>query len=181
MKEMILAVTGSIAAYKAADIASSLTKKGISVNVVMTPAACRFITPLTFQTLTHNKVYTDVFEDDDIPTEVAHIALARKASLYLCAPASADFLAKAAHGIADDMALAVLLALKDTPVFFAPAMNTAMYENAVTQRNISILRELGVSFVEPKEALLACGDVGRGALADPEVIVSDVLEALGEK
>lgn len=177
MKNILLGVTGSIAAYKAADIANRLTKAGCSVKVVMTGAAERFITPLTFQTLTKNKVYTDMFALDD-PSRVAHIALAHEADLFLVAPASADFIAKAAAGIADDMLTTVLLAVKDIPVLIAPAMNTAMYDNKVTQRNMRTLAELGFGFIEPREALLACGDVGRGALAETDLIVERALKAL---
>ena len=179
MKNIILGVTGSIAAYKAVDIANKLTKAGNSVHVVMTKAAEQFITPLTFMTLTKNKVYTDMFALDD-PSRVAHIALAHGADLFLAAPASADFIAKAAAGIGDDMLTTVLLAVQDIPVLIAPAMNTAMYDNRLTQRNIRTLSELGFRFIEPREALLACGDVGRGALADVELIVEKALEALGD-
>ena len=179
MKNIILGVTGSIAAYKAADIANKLTKAGNSVHVVMTKAAEQFITPLTFMTLTKNKVYTDMFALDD-PSRVAHISLAHGADLFLAAPASADFIAKAAAGIGDDMLTTVLLAVQDIPVLIAPAMNTAMYDNKLTQRNIKTLTELGYRFIEPRESLLACGDVGKGALAETEVVVAKVLEALGE-
>ena len=179
MKNIILGVTGSIAAYKAADIANKLTKAGCSVHVVMTKAAEHFITPLTFQTLTKNKVYTDMFALDD-PSRVAHIALAREADLFLAAPASADFIARAAAGIGDDMLTTVLLAVQNIPVLIAPAMNTAMYDNPVTRRNMRTLSELGFGFIEPREALLACGDVGRGALADTELIVEKALQALGD-
>ena len=179
MKNIILGVTGSIAAYKAADIANKLTKAGNSVHVVMTKAAEQFITPLTFMTLTKNKVYTNMFALDD-PSRVAHISLAHGADLFLAAPASADFIAKAAAGIGDDMLTTVLLAVQDIPVLIAPAMNTAMYDNKLTQRNIKPLTELGYRFIEPRAALLACGDVGRGALADVELIVEKALEALGD-
>ena len=179
MKNIVLGVTGSIAAYKAADIANRLTKAGCSVRVVMTKAAQQFITPLTFQTLTKNKVYTDMFDLDE-PQKVAHIALAHEADLILVAPATANFLAKAAAGIGDDMLSTVMLAVKDIPVLVAPAMNTAMYDNHVTQRNMHTLAQLGWRFIEPREALLACGDVGRGALAEVELIVEKVLETLGD-
>lgn len=177
MKNIILGVTGSIAAYKAADIANQLTKKGYGVHVIMTKAAMQFITPLTFQTLTKNKVYTDMFEPY-IPSEVEHISLAQKADLFLCAPASADFIAKAAAGIADDMLTTVFLAYSNKPVLIAPAMNTAMYEKPVTQRNIQTLHSDGCSFIEPRSALLACGDVGRGALADVGLIVEEAIKAI---
>ena len=176
-KNIILGITGSIAAYKAADIANTLTKEGHSVHVIMTKAAMEFITPLTLQTLTKNKVHTDQFAPY-IPSEVEHISLAQKADLFLVAPASADFIAKAAAGIADDMLTTVLLAARNIPILVAPAMNTAMYENPITQRNIKMLTEFGFQFIEPREALLACGDLGNGALAEPEDILSQVRKAL---
>lgn len=176
-KNIILGITGSIAAYKAADIANTLTKEGHSVHVIMTKAAMEFITPLTLQTLTKNKVHTDQFAPY-IPSEVEHISLAQKADLFLVAPASADFIAKAAAGIADDMLTTVLLAARNIPILAAPAMNTAMYENPITQRNIKMLTEFGFQFIEPREALLACGDLGKGALAETEDILSQVRKAL---
>ena len=176
-KNIILGITGSIAAYKAADIANTLTKEGHSVHVIMTKGAMEFITPLTLQTLTKNKVHTDQFAPY-IPSEVEHISLAQKADLFLVAPASADFIAKAAAGIADDMLTTVLLAARNIPILVAPAMNTAMYENPITQRNIKMLTEFGFQFIEPREALLACGDLGKGALAETEDILSQVRKAL---
>ena len=176
-KNIILGITGSIAAYKAADIANTLTKEGNSVHVIMTKAAMEFITPLTLQTLTKNKVHTDQFAPY-IPSEVEHISLAQKADLFLVAPASADFIAKAAAGIADDMLTTVLLAARNIPILVAPAMNTAMYENPITQRNIKMLTEFGFQFIGPREALLACGDLGKGALAETEDILSQVRKAL---
>ena len=170
-------MTGSIAAYKAADIANSLCKDGHSVHVIMTKSAVQFIAPLTFQTLTKNKVYTDIFTPY-IPSEVEHISLAQKADLFLCAPATANFIAKAAAGIADDMLTTVLLAVRKTPIIICPAMNTAMYENPVTQRNIRFLSELGFQFVEPREARLACGDLGKGALAGIETILAAVRDKI---
>ena len=178
MSHIVLGITGSIAAYKASDIANTLTKEGNSVHVIMTKSGTEFITPLTLQTLTKNKVYTDIFEPY-IPSEVEHISLAQQADLLLVAPATANFIAKAAAGIADDMLTTVLLAVKDIPVLIAPAMNTAMYENPLTQRNIRTLSEFGFHFIEPREARLACGDLGKGALADTDVILSEVRKALG--
>lgn len=178
-KNIILGITGSIAAYKAAEIANTLTKEGHSVHVIMTKGGMQFITPLTLQTLTKNKVHTDVFDPGD-PSEVTHISLAQKADLFLVAPASADFIAKAACGIADDMLTSVLLALRKIPILVAPAMNTAMYHNPVTQRNIRTLQEFGFQMIEPREGMLACGEMGKGALAKTEDIVARVHEALGE-
>ncbi len=176
MKHILLGVTGSIAAYKAVDLASRLGKEGHSVHTILTKAAVQFIAPLTFQTITGNKAVTDMFENY-VP-EVEHISLAKQADLALIAPATANFIAKAAAGIADDMLTTTLLAVRDTPILVCPAMNTAMYENPITQRNIRTLRELGYRFVEPREARLACGDVGRGALADLDTILSAVREEL---
>ena len=177
MKNIILGVTGSIAAYKAADIANLLTKSGYSVHVIMTEAATKFITPLTLQTLTRNKVETDMFEEFNY-SEVNHISLAKKADLCLIAPATANVIAKLASGIADDMLTTVVMALNGKPVLIAPAMNTAMYENPINRRNMQTLTELGCRFIDPKEARLACGDLGRGALADVDLIINTVKEYL---
>ena len=179
MKNIVLGITGSIAAYKAADIANKLTKEGHSVRVVMTKAATEFIGPLTLETLTKNKVYTDMFAEHD-PSEVEHIALAQNADLILIAPASANFIAKVAAGIGDDMLTTVMLAVKDAPILIVPAMNTYMYENPITQRNIKTLAEFGMKFIEPREARLACGDIGKGALAEVDKIVAEAKKALGE-
>ena len=175
MKNIILGVTGSIACYKACDIANTLTKEGNSVKVVMTEAGTKFVTPLTFRTLTKNKVYTDMFDDDE-PEYVAHIRLAEEADLMVICPASADFIAKAAAGIADDMLTTTYLAYVNKPIIVCPAMNTNMYENPATQRNLKILRERGVNIVEPKVAHLACGTTGKGALADLDVIHEAIAE-----
>ncbi|MCI1966140.1 MAG: phosphopantothenoylcysteine decarboxylase [Oscillospiraceae bacterium] len=177
MKQILLGVTGSIAAYKAADLASTLTKDGCRVDVIMTRGAQKFITPLTLQTLSKNRVYTDVFQEDD-PSEVAHIALARKADLLLVAPASADVIGKMANGIADDMLTAAVLAVHGIPRCLAPAMNTWMYANPAVQENLEKLRRFGFTIIPPKEALLACGDYGKGALADVSDIVKVVEECL---
>ena len=179
MKHIILGITGNIAAYKAVDIANRLTKDGNSVHVIMTKNAEEFITPLTLQTITKNKVHTDMFEPY-VPSKVEHISLAQQADLFLVAPATANFIAKAAMGMADDMLTTVLLATQNVPVLVAPAMNTAMYENPLTKRNMKLLSEVGFQFVEPREDRLACGDLGKGALAEVDVIVEAVRKALGE-
>lgn len=179
MKNILLGVTGSIAAYKAADIANILTKEGCNVDVLMTQGGTKFITPLTLQTLTKNRVYTDVFEED-FPREVKHISLAKKADLFLIAPASADCIGKIANGIADDLLTCVVMAVRGIPVYLAPAMNTAMYENPIVQQNMARLKQFGYFFIEPKEGLLACGDRGKGALADVQDIVRTVKAALAE-
>lgn len=179
MKEVLLGVTGSIAAYKAADIANQLTKANKNVNTIMTKAATQFITPLTFESLTKNKVYTDMFDDTYYP-DVRHISLAKRADCVVIAPATANIIGKIASGIADDMLSTVIMAVRDKPVIICPAMNTAMYENPITQSNIEKLRALGYRFVEPKEALLACGDLGKGALADVDTIITAIVNALEE-
>ena len=168
---ILLGVTGSIAAYKAADITSRLTKLGHNVDVVLTESGRRIITPITLQTLSKNKVYTDMFEEIT-PSEVKHISLAKKADVVLIAPATANIIGKIANGIADDFLSTVVMAVANhTPVYIAPAMNTNMYENPIVQDNIKKLKSFGYRFIEPKESLLACGDLGRGALADVDEIV----------
>lgn len=179
MKEILLGITGSIAAYKAADIANQLTRQELSVHTIMTDSALQFITPLTLQTLTKNKVYTDMFEQNYYP-DVRHISLAQKADCCLIAPATANIIGKLASGIADDMLSTVVMAVKNKPVIICPAMNTAMFENPITQDNIEKLKSYGYQFVKPKESLLACGDLGKGALADIEVIITAVKDAIGE-
>ena len=180
MKDVILGITGSIAAYKAADIANLLVKNNINVHVIMTNAAAKFITPLTFQTLTKNRVYTDLFEGFE-DTDVRHISLAQKSSCCVIAPATANIIGKIASGIADDMLSTVVMAVRNKPVIICPAMNTAMYENAVTQGNIAKLRSLGYQFVEPRESVLACGDLGKGALANKDIIIAAIKKAIGEE
>jgi len=173
MKNILLCVTGSIAAYKAAELANRLVKDGHNVDVIMTDGAQRFITPLTFQSLTKNRVYTSMW-DEYQPDRVEHISLAKKADLCVIAPATANIIGKIAGGIADDMATTVVMALEHAPVVICPAMNTNMYQNPIVQENIKKLKELGYCFIEPKESRLACGDLGKGALADVEMIVDAV-------
>lgn len=177
-KTILLAVSGSISAYKSADLANELTKSGYDVHVLMTKAATDFITPLTLQVLSKNAVHLDVMKEDD-PKSVNHIELAKKADLFVLAPASANTLAKLAHGMADNIVTATALALPaETPKLIAPAMNTKMYDNPLTQRNISILKEVGYQEIEPRSSLLACGDVGRGALAEQDVILDRIIKSL---
>ena len=178
-KKVLLGITGGIAAYKAASIASHLVKAGVDVVVVMTDAACKFITPLTLETLSKNRVITDLFARD-FPYEVEHVSLAKSSDLALIAPASADFIAKAALGLADDMLSTTYLACKGIKVM-APAMNTNMYLDPTCQANMATLRERGVHFVEPTEGVLACGDIGKGRMAEPDYIVDYVLGLLGVK
>jgi phosphopantothenoylcysteine decarboxylase/phosphopantothenoylcysteine decarboxylase/phosphopantothenate--cysteine ligase len=180
MKEIILGITGSIAAYKAAEIANQLTKSAISVHTIMTDSSTKFITPLTLQTLTKNRVYTDMFEEIYYP-DVRHISLAQRADCCIIAPATANIIGKIASGIADDMLSTVVMAIQDKPIIICPAMNTAMFENPITQDNIRKLKSYGYQFVEPKESHLACGDVGKGALADVETIITAVKKAIGEQ
>lgn len=176
---ILLGVTGSIAAYKAADITSRLMKLGHNVDVILTESGSKIITPLTLQTLSKNKVYMDMFEEIT-PSEVKHISLAKKADVVLIAPATANIIGKIAYGIADDfLSTVVMAAAKDTPIYIAPAMNTNMYENPIVQDNIEKLRSYGYRFIEPKESLLACGDLGKGALADVDTIV-EIIEGSKE-
>lgn len=167
-KTVVLGVTGGIAAYKAAYLASSLTKAGAQVHVIMTKSAMEFVTPLTFETLTGQKCVTDTF-DRSFQWNVEHVALAKRADLFVVAPATANIIAKFACGLADDMLSTTWLAASCKKLV-APAMNTGMYENPVTQRNLAALKELGVELVEPGVGRLACADVGRGRLAEPEEI-----------
>jgi phosphopantothenoylcysteine decarboxylase/phosphopantothenoylcysteine decarboxylase/phosphopantothenate--cysteine ligase len=176
-KNILLCVTGSIAAYKAAELANRFTKDGYGVDVILTDSAVEFITPLSFQSLTKRKVYTSMFDEYE-PDQIEHISLAKKADVCLVAPATANIIGKIACGIADDMATTVIMALEHAPVFICPAMNTNMYENPIVQRNIKNLEELGYRFIEPRESLLACGDLGKGALADVEAIVAAIEQYL---
>ena len=176
--KIILGVTGSISAYKAADIGNRLTKEGFDVDVILTDGGSRFITPLTLQTLTKNPVHMDAFDEDD-PKSVKHIDLAQKSDIILIAPATANIIGKIASGIADDLLSAtVMAAYGQTPVYIAPAMNTFMYENPVVQENIAKLMSLGYFFIEPKEDHLACGTSGKGALADVDKII-DTMKLVG--
>ena len=172
-------ITGGIAAYKSAYLASALAKAGADVHVVMTKNACEFITPLTFETLTKNAVTTDTF-DRSTPFEVTHVSLAQKADLILVAPASANFIGKAAAGIADDFASTLLLAAT-CPIVFSPAMNTAMFENAIVQRNIQTLKNHGMLFIEPAEGRLACKDFGKGRMPEPEELFAYVEKFFSRK
>lgn len=168
-KHIVIGVTGGIAAYKALDVVSGLRKLGYTINVIMTKNACEFVNPLSFQTLSNNYVITDTFERP-ASWEVEHIALAKKADLFLIAPASANIIGKVAHGIADDMLSTTIMATK-CPVLFAPAMNTNMYENSIVQENMEKLKSKGYLFLEPASGWLACGDLGKGKLPTPDAIV----------
>lgn len=178
-KCVVLGVTGGIAVYKALDIASALRKKNIEVNVIMTKNAEKFVTPLTFQSISQNLVISDMFQEPKV-WEIQHISLAQKADCILVAPATANIIGKVANGIADDMLSTTIMASK-AKVIFAPAMNTNMYENPIVQENISKLKSLGYEFIEPDSGRLACGDIGKGKLPKPEVIVERVLTEIYDK
>jgi phosphopantothenoylcysteine decarboxylase/phosphopantothenoylcysteine decarboxylase/phosphopantothenate--cysteine ligase len=176
---VVLGVSGSIAAYKAADIANELTKDGVAVHVIMTEAARKFIAPLTFQTLTKHKVYTDMFEEI-FYEDVRHISLAKSADAVLIAPATANTIARIAVGIACDYLSTVTLAARGT-LLIAPAMNTAMWEHPATQENIAKLKTRGAVVIEPQEARLACGDLGKGAMAGKDIIINTLRQTLDRK
>ncbi len=171
-KTVVLGVTGGIACYKSAALASKLTQRGYDVEVVLTKNATEFIGPHTFESLTHNRAMVDTF-DRNFQSHVEHVALADKADLLIVAPATANIIAKAAHGIADDMLSTTILAC-DCKKLMAPAMNTRMYDNPVTRDNLETLRRYGWEIIEPASGRLACGAVGRGKMPEPE----DLLEAV---
>lgn len=174
----MLGVTGSIAAYKAAEITSRLTKEGANVNVVMTADAQKFITPLAFKTLSRNPVETDLYGETE-GWKPTHIKLADEADLLLIAPATANTLAKMANGLADDALTCIALALNPrTPVLIAPAMNGKMWLHPATQQNVATLKERGAEFIGPEEGMLSCGYEGIGRLFEPERIVQRALELL---
>ena len=175
-KTVLLGVTGGIAAYKAAALASALVKQHAAVEVVMTEHATKFITPLTFEELTGRRVMVDTF-DRNFQHQVEHIALAQRTDLVIIAPATANVCAKLAHGLADDMLTTTVLACR-CPKLIAPAMNTNMYENPVTQDNLETLRRYGWEVIEPKSGRLACGAVGAGKLPEPEELLQYVLKHL---
>ena len=178
-KHIVLGVTGSIAAYKIASLASMLMKKQADVTVIMTKNATNFINPITFESLTGNRCLVDTF-DRNFEFQVEHVSLAKQTDVFLVAPASANVIAKAAHGIADDMLTTTLLACQ-CPKIFAPAMNTRMYENPIVQDNISILKDYGMEVVTPASGYLACGDTGEGKMPEPEALFEAVLRALTPK
>ncbi len=178
-KHIVLGVTGSIAAYKIASLASMLVKRQADVTVIMTPNAVNFINPITFESLTGNKCLVDTF-DRNFQFQVEHVALAKLADLFLVAPASANVIAKAAHGIADDMLTTTLLACR-CPRIFAPAMNTRMYENPIVQDNIQKLGDYGMEVIAPAAGYLACGDTGAGKMPEPETLFEAIVKALTPK
>lgn len=178
-KEILLGVTGGIAAYKACEVIRELRKEGANVHVVLTAAGAQFITPLTLQTLSKNPVHTDLF-DLLSESEIGHIALAQRAHLLMIAPATANILGKIRNGIADDL-LSTIVTATAAPVLLAPAMNSQMYASPAVQENVEVLRERGFTFVDPDEGELACGTVGPGRLADTGKIVEMARILLAEK
>lgn len=175
-KTVLVGITGGIAAYKTAGLVSSLVKAGAEVHVIMTEHACEFIRPLTFETLTGNKCVVDTFERS-FKFDVEHVSLAKKADVFIVAPATANVMAKMAHGLADDMLTTTFLASR-CPKIVAPAMNTAMYENPVTQDNMKLLGKYGIEVIEPASGYLACGDTGAGKMPEPEVLFSYIERAV---
>lgn len=173
-KTVVIGVCGGIAAYKVVEVVSRLKKLHADVNVIMTENAAKFVTPLTFRSISHNPVITDMF-DEPVKWEIQHISLATKADIIVVAPATANIIGKVANGIADDMLSTTIMATK-APVVFVPAMNTNMYENPIVQENIKKLTELGYIFLEPETGLMACGTAGAGRLPEPSVIVERVEE-----
>lgn len=175
-KHVLLGVTGSIAAYKIANLASMLVKLNADVHVIMTKNAEQFISPVTFETLTGNKVIDDTFERNS-GYHVAHIAMAAEADIVMIAPATANVIAKLAHGIADDMLTSTMLACT-APILLSPAMNTHMYDNPVTQENMRKLESLGYQLIEPAAGHLACGDTGKGKMPEPEMLLDCILQEI---
>lgn len=172
-KNIMVGISGGIAVYKACTLVSRLVQAGAHVKVVMTGNAAKFVSPLTFQALSRNPVYTDTFDEKD-PAKIAHIDLADWAELIILAPATADVLGKLANGMADDMLSTTLLAAQ-APVYIAPAMNVHMYEHPAVIRNMKTLQEMGLHFIEPGAGYLACGYVGKGRLEEPEQIIETII------
>ena len=175
-KTVVLGVSSSIAAYKIANLASMLVKQHANVRVIMTQNATNFITPTTFETLTGQKCLVDTF-DRNFEFQVEHVSLAKQADIFMIAPATANVIAKVSHGLADDMLTTTFLACK-APKYLAPAMNTQMYENPITQDNLNICRKYGMHVIEPASGYLACGDTGAGKMPEPEVLLSYILREL---
>lgn len=175
-KNVVLGVTGSIAAYKIANLASALVKLHADVTVIMTQNATNFINPITFETLTGNKCLVDTF-DRNFQYSVEHVSLAKRTDIFLVAPASANVIGKMAHGIADDMLTTTILACR-CPKLVAPAMNTNMYENPIVQDNLKLLERYGFEVIDPACGYLACGDTGAGKMPEPETLLSYILRTL---
>jgi phosphopantothenoylcysteine decarboxylase/phosphopantothenate--cysteine ligase len=173
MKSIVIGISGGIACYKTAEIVNALVKKGHNVDVIMTESAQKFVTPLTFQTLSQNKVITDMFEPTDC-WDVKHISIAKKADIFIVVPATANIIGKIACGIADDMLTTTIMAASCRKII-APAMNTAMWENSIVQDNLKKLRENGYEVLDTDSGRLACGDIGAGKLLPWEEIVEIIL------
>ncbi len=175
-KTVLLGVTGSIAAYKIANLASALKKQHADVHVLMTKNATNFINPITFESLTGNKCLVDTF-DRNFQFQVEHVSIAKKADVVMLAPASANVIGKIAHGIADDMLTTTIMACK-CPVYISPAMNTNMYENPILQDNLKMLKKYGYHIIEPASGYLACGDTGAGKMPEPDVLMEFILQEI---
>lgn len=178
-KNIVIGVTGSIAAYKIATLCSMLKKRGANTTVIMTKNALNFINPITFETLTGNKCLVDTF-DRNFQYDVEHVELAKAADVFMVAPASANVIAKIAHGIADDMLTTTILA-STCPKVVSPAMNTRMYNNQITQDNMASLEHYGIRVIKPATGYLACGDVGEGKMPEPEELLEHIIYALTPK
>ena len=178
-KTIVLGVTGSIAAYKIANLASMLVKLNADVHVIMTQNATHFITPMTFETLTNNKCIVDTF-DRNFNFDVKHVSLAKKGDLFLVAPCTANVIGKVAGGICDDMLTTTIMATK-APVIFSPAMNTGMWENPILQDNLQKLKHYGYHIIEPVEGRLACGDIGSGKMPSEEMLLEHILLHLAKE
>ena len=178
-KTVLLGITGGIAAYKMANVTSALRKTGAEVHCILTQNATQFITPLTFETLSNNRCIVDTF-DRNFQYDVAHVSLAKKADVILIAPATANVIAKLAHGLTDDMLTTTVLAAR-CPKLIAPAMNTAMLENPATQENLATLRRYGFTVIEPATGMLACKDVGSGKLPEPEVLCEEIYRVIARE
>ncbi len=175
-KNIILGVTGSIAAFKAVAMVSDLKNQGYDITVIMTKSSQNFVNPLTFRTLSQNKVVTDLFIDESA-YEPQHISIAQKADLVVIAPATANIIGKIASGIADDTLSSVVMAC-NSPVLIAPAMEENMYLNPITQRNIRVLQEFGYKFVGPEKGRLATGRIGVGRMANVELVIQSIIDKL---
>jgi phosphopantothenoylcysteine decarboxylase/phosphopantothenate--cysteine ligase len=179
MKNLLLIISGSIAAYKSLDVIRRLREQEVTVRCILTPGGAQFVTPLSVAALSGQPVYGDLFSLKD-EAEMGHIRLSREADLVLVAPASADLMAKMANGFADDLATATLLA-SDKPLLVAPAMNARMWAHPATQRNVQRLIDDGAVLIEPGKGAMACGETGAGRMAEPDAIVAAVLEGFREQ
>ncbi len=178
-KKIIIGITGSIAAYKIASLVSSLSKQKAQVHIIMTNNATKFISPLTFESLSGNKVHTDTFDLSPDHT-IHHITLVKNCDIFLIAPATANIIAKIVHGIADDMLTSTFIAYNGIKMV-SPAMNCIMYENKINQDNLKLCEKYGIKIIEPNEGILACGDIGKGKLAEPEILLDEIIFEIGYK